>query len=123
PAPGTPAGLAALRTAVLRGGYLIRDARRPDGEGGEADYRPGENVVNVFTCGAMVPEALEAADRLAADGVRANVINVTSPDLLYRGYALTARLTMKRAGVRARSYLERLVSPLGTGVPAVTVMD
>ncbi len=125
PAPASAEGRAALRAAVLRGAYLARDARGA-GEAGKAAgvaYRPGENVVNVFTCGAMVPEALEAAARLAADGVRANVVAVTSPDLLYRGYALTARLTMKRAGVRARSYLERLVSQLGAGVPAVTVMD
>lgn len=122
PGPGDPEAARRLRAGVLRGGYLIRDGRA-GGSAAAGRYRPGENVVNLFACGAMVPEALEAADRLAADGIAANVVNVTSPDLLYRGYALTARLTMKRAGVRAKSYLEQLVAPLGQGVAAVTVMD
>ncbi|WP_435844544.1 hypothetical protein [Streptomyces hygroscopicus] len=34
--------------------------------------------------GALVPEALAAADRLAALGHGADVVCVTSPDLLFR---------------------------------------
>jgi pyruvate dehydrogenase E1 component len=45
-------------------------------------YEPGENVVNIFSMGAMGSEALAASDRLKEDGIYANVIVVTSADLL-----------------------------------------
>jgi pyruvate dehydrogenase E1 component len=59
----------------------------------------------------MVPEAVEASRVLRADGVRANVFAVTSPDLLYRGLR------------RARPYLLDLVSADDEGVPVVSVLD
>jgi len=68
--------LATLKEHVLRGGYLLIDWRRYRG------YQPGENVVNLFVMGALVPEAAAASELLLARGVYANVIVVTSPDLL-----------------------------------------
>jgi len=35
---------------------------------------------------AMVPEAVRASDELLQDGFYANVVNCTSPDLVYRSW-------------------------------------
>jgi len=66
----------ALRDDVLAGGYYLMDWR------GYAGYEPGDNVVHVFAMGSLVMEALEAADKLQERGVFANVIAVSSPELL-----------------------------------------
>jgi len=68
--------LAALRADVLRGGYMLVDYR------GYRSYSPGENVIHVFAMGALVPAALLASEKLLARGIYANVIVVSSPDLL-----------------------------------------
>jgi pyruvate dehydrogenase E1 component len=66
----------ALREDVLKGAYYLIDYR------GYANYEPGDNVVNIFSLGAMVTEAISASEQLLKKGVYANVIVVTSPDLL-----------------------------------------
>jgi pyruvate dehydrogenase E1 component len=68
--------LAALQPDVLAGGYRLIDWR------GYRGYQPGENVVELFVMGALVPEAIGAAKLLLDRGVYANVTVVTSPDLL-----------------------------------------
>jgi pyruvate dehydrogenase E1 component len=100
-----PASSPAYRDAVLRGGYRLIDARPQPG------YDAEDNAVHIFAAGVMVPEAVEASRVLRADGVRANVFAVTSPDLLYRGLR------------RARPYLLDLVSADDEGVPVVSVLD
>jgi pyruvate dehydrogenase E1 component len=68
--------LVTIREHALQGGYHLIDWR------GYRGYQPGENVVNLFVMGALVPEAVAAAEQLLDRGVYANVIVVTSPDLL-----------------------------------------
>lgn len=68
--------LATLRQHVLAGGYRLVDWR------GYRGYQPGENVVELFVMGALVPEAIGAVEQLLDRGVYANVTVVTSPDLL-----------------------------------------
>ena len=93
------------RAQVLAGGYRLRAA---DGEPGCA----------IVAMGAVVPEALAAADLLARDaGIGAEVICVTSADLLFR--ALQARRGL-RAGSDA--ILEELF-PTARPLPLVTVLD
>jgi pyruvate dehydrogenase E1 component len=104
-----------LRRKVLRGGYRLVDRR------GEPGFRPGENVVNVFTCGAMVPVAVAAANDLAGDELFVNVINVTSPDLLHRGWVHAGRARMN--GRPASHHLEELIPEDERHCPLVTVMD
>jgi pyruvate dehydrogenase E1 component len=72
---------AAVRLDVLAGGYKLVD------RSGEEGYLPGDNVVTVLAMGALVPEALEASDNLLPDGVYADVIVVTSADLLLGRFA------------------------------------
>ena len=94
-----------LSRQVLRGGYRLVDAR------GEPGWDPRRTPCIVFAAGVMVPEALEAARALRADGVFASVFVVTSPDLLYRGLR------------EPRPYLEELVGADEEGVPIVSVLD
>jgi pyruvate dehydrogenase E1 component len=100
PPPG-----AGYRERVLRGGYRLIDARSEPG------WDPERNAVHLFAAGVMVPEAVEAARLLRADGILASVFVVTSPDKLYRGLR------------DPRPYLEELVSPEEEDVPIVSVLD
>ena len=68
--------LKTLREEVLKGAYYLIDY------GGYAGYEPGDNVVNIFSLGAMVTEAVAASEKLLEKGIYANVIVVTCPDLL-----------------------------------------
>ncbi|GAA1518680.1 transketolase-like TK C-terminal-containing protein [Nocardioides humi] len=70
--PADPAARERRRRQVLAGGYRLRTA-------------PGADVA-IVAMGAMVTEALAAADRLAASGVPADVLVVTSADRLLRAH-------------------------------------
>lgn len=65
-----------IREEVLAGAYHLVNYE------GYAGYVPGDNVVNIFSMGATTTEALKASDMLLAKGIYANVIVVTSSDLL-----------------------------------------
>ena len=68
--PADPAARERRRRQVVAGAYLLRREERP--------------AVTLCAMGALVPETLRAADRLAALGFPADVVCVTSPDLLFR---------------------------------------
>jgi pyruvate dehydrogenase E1 component len=68
--------LGRIRRDCLEGGYFLVDHR------GYAGYEPGDNVVRVFAMGSVATEALEASRRLLERGVYADVIVVSSPELL-----------------------------------------
>ena len=103
---------ASLRDDVLAGGYRLAEAE----VGG-----PGSRVV-IAACGAMIPQALAARDLLAAEDIGASIVNVTSPDRLFR--ALRTRTNTLRSGrLSDPSILERLVLPEERSVPLVTVHD
>ena len=93
------------RAQVLRGGYRLIDARA------EAGWDAEDNAVSLFAAGVMVPEAIEAARALRAEGILASLFVVTSPDRLYRGLRAS------------RPYLEQLVTSEEEGVPIVSVLD
>lgn len=115
--PSDEAQLKLLRDQVNLGGYRLKDySDRPA-------YRPGENVVHLFAAGVMVPEALAASERLRGEGIYANVLVVTSPDMLYRGYRHARRMEMTNPSQRIKSHLGRLISHSERAAPAVTVMD
>lgn len=68
--------LGQVRQEVLDGAYYLIDYR------GYAGYVPGDNVVHIFAMGALGTEAILASEALLKKGIYANVIIVTSSDLL-----------------------------------------
>jgi len=68
--------LAELRKDVLEGAYYLVDWRGYEG------YEPGDNVVHLFSMGSPTTEALEASRELIDRGIYANVIVISSPELL-----------------------------------------
>lgn len=68
-----------VREDILQGAYYLKDYRD------YAGYVPGDNVVNIFSLGSLTTEALIASDKLLEKGIYANVIVVTSTDLLIGG--------------------------------------
>lgn len=67
--PGDPAAVERRRRQVIAGAYPVRPCPQP--------------AVTIAAVGALVTEALQAAERLAHMGIAAEVICVTSPGLLF----------------------------------------
>lgn len=65
-----------IKKEVLSGAYKLINYE------GYAGYVPGDNVVNIFSMGSPTTEAIEASGLLLEKGIYANVIVVTSPDLV-----------------------------------------
>lgn len=68
--------LSHLKTQVLAGAYELINYE------GYVGYEPGDNVVQIFAMGSLGTEAIKASEELLKRGIYANVIMVTSPDLL-----------------------------------------
>lgn len=101
--PSDPAARGRRRRQVVAGAYRLR--------------QHGEPVVTLAAMGALVPEALAAADRLAALGHGADVVCVTSPDLLFRG------LQARRGLSDDPTWILEQVFPADRATPLVTVLD
>jgi len=101
--PTDPAARERRRRQVVAGAYLLRRAAAP--------------VVTLAAMGALVPDTLAAAERLAQVGVEADVVCVTSPGLLFE--AVQAR------GGRgsAESWILDQVFPASRARPLVSVLD
>jgi pyruvate dehydrogenase E1 component len=102
-----PADLASRerrRRHVVAGGYALRRTPR----------LPHAAIVAM---GALVPDALQAAERLERLGTAVDVICVTSPDLLFR--ALQAR----RGRGDAPTWILDALFPPDRAAPLVTVLD
>jgi len=125
---------AAIRADVLAGAYHLVDYR------GYAGYEPGDNVVNIFAMGSLGTEALKASAELLKRGIYANVIVVTSPDLVcgIQGHQNDFDVLRHRLGVNGDLYLQpghangnghadvssaELLTLSGRRVPAVSVHD
>jgi pyruvate dehydrogenase E1 component len=107
-----------LRRQVLEGGYRLLDARfdAPDTE--------LRDTVQIVSTGVMIPEALAAARMLHEEGVAANVINLTSPQLVYQDWVERQRWEMGVAGPRRPEiHLDTLISNEERSAPIVTVQD
>jgi pyruvate dehydrogenase E1 component len=94
---------------ALKGGYWLR--------------KPGArtDAAVVFT-GAVAPEVLDAHAQLLDDIPGLGLLNVTSPDLLHRGWS--ARRAARWTGTPpAPSHVETLLSVLSPGAGLVTILD
>ena len=108
--PEDPVAREQRRLEVLSGGYALRRA-------------PGMPAVSIVAVGVLMPEALAAASELADGGIEADVICLTSPDLLFR--ALQSRSGVGGHGHAARddsALLDRLF-PAERTAPIVSVCD
>ncbi|GAA2130484.1 transketolase-like TK C-terminal-containing protein [Actinomadura napierensis] len=102
--PEDPAARELRRRQVVAGAYPIRRADGPP-------------AVSIAAVGALLPEALAAADRLAASGVPADVVCVTSPGLLFEAL-------QNRAGrEEGPSWILDAAFPAHRSAPLVTVLD
>jgi pyruvate dehydrogenase E1 component len=116
-----------VREEVLQGAYYLIDYR------GYAGYEPGDNVVNIFAMGSPATEALKASENLLAHGIYANVIVVTSPDLVagIPAHENDYAYLKQNLGVNANLYLRKseevtsgdLITVSGKRVPVVSVHD
>ena len=103
--PADPAARERRRRQVVAGAYPLRHAA--DGP-----------RVTIAAMGAVVPEALAAAERLSELGTPADVVCVTSPGLLFR--ALRAR---QGPDVPGETWILDQVFPAARATPLVTVLD
>jgi pyruvate dehydrogenase E1 component len=100
--PADGAARDARRRQVIRGGYRLR--------------APAGAQVAIAVMGALVPEACAAAETLAREaGVAADVIVVTSADLLFRAFQARAGLAPGDHDILDELFTERL--------PVVTLLD
>ncbi|WII72235.1 pyruvate dehydrogenase [Bdellovibrio sp. 22V] len=119
--------MSAIREDVLKGAYYLIDYR------GYAGFEPGDNVVNVFAMGSLVTEAIKASEALLARGIYANVIVVTSSDLLVgiQAHETDYEYLKNGLGVNSNLYLRKadevttgdLITVAGKRIPAVAVFD
>jgi pyruvate dehydrogenase E1 component len=112
-------GETTLRHQVLAGGYRLVE---PDAM---LAAEPEAPRVVIASCGAVLPEAVHAAQQLAAEGVAATVLDLTSPDRVYREW----HSELQAAGRAARRpaldalHLASLITPAERSAPIVTVHD
>jgi pyruvate dehydrogenase E1 component len=104
--PADPAARERRRRQVVAGAYPLHRGAQPQ--------------VTIAVMGALVPEALTAAERLEAAGVAVDVVVVTSPGLLFR--ALRARQGPD-SGAGEPTWILGQAFPADRAVPLVTVLD
>lgn len=119
--------LETIRQEVLLGAYYLIDYRN------YAGFEPGDNVVNIFAMGSMCTEAIKASEALLAHGIYANVIVVTSSDLLcgIQAHEDDYAYLKQNLGVNADLFVHptqelngvELVTAAGRRVPIVSVAD
>ena len=98
----------ALEAAVLEGAYWLAE--------------PEERAeLALVAAGAVVPEALEALERIREDVPGAGLLCVTSPDRLRRDHA--AAQAARREGRAARAPVESRLARLSPGAGLVTAID
>ncbi|WP_246059481.1 transketolase-like TK C-terminal-containing protein [Herbidospora galbida] len=102
--PADPAVRERRRRQAVAGAYLLRKA-------------PDNPAVTIVAMGATVPEALSAAERLQRLGIRADVVCVTSPGLLFTA-------TQAKAGREdGATWVLDAAFPAHRAAPMVTVLD
>jgi pyruvate dehydrogenase E1 component len=116
--PSDPAARERRRRQVVAGAYPIR--RGSSRSAGGASIGTGEPDVTIVVAGAMVTEALAAANRLAEQVTEADVVVVTSPGLLFE--ALQARSGHPVSGV-SEPWILDAVFPARRAAPMVTLLD
>lgn len=100
---------------------VLRERRRRHAVAGGyrlTSHDPALEQVTLVGVGAIMPEVVEAASRLADQGILAGVVCLTSPDLVYRSYDARGDTTSSH-----RSDIVDVLFPAEHPAPIVTVMD
>jgi pyruvate dehydrogenase E1 component len=106
--PDDPAARERRRRQVVAGGYPLRRADGPP-------------AVTIVAMGAVVPEALAAADRLTAQGVGVDMVCITAPGLVFD--AVQARSGQGSPDNSGESWILDAILPARRAAPMVTVLD
>jgi pyruvate dehydrogenase E1 component len=106
--PTDPAARERRRRHVVAGAYALRRA-------------VGGPAVTIAAMGAVVPEALVAAERLAEHGVAVDVVCVTAPGLLFDAVQARGGRSVRDPG--GESWILDAVFPARRAAPLVTVLD
>lgn len=107
-----------LRRKVLAGGYRIVDAPTA------APHADRRDTVQIVTSGVLIPEAIQAAQLLHAEGVAANVLALTSPKLLFQEWQARQRWLMGLgSGPRPLMHLDEIIREDERAAPIVCVLD
>ena len=104
-------GRDALRADVLNGGYRLIEP-------------VGQAEIIIAATGPVVPEAVAAAEQLTNEGINALVLDLTSPDRIYRQWRNSLR-TAARSGIAPSDHvhLSTLIAPHERHLPIVTLQD
>ncbi|QMU21561.1 transketolase-like TK C-terminal-containing protein [Gordonia rubripertincta] len=101
--PTDPAARERRRRQVVAGGYPLR--------------RSENAQVTVVAMGALIPEALAAADRLQQQGIDADILCITSPGLLFEAWQA------RQGRGHGESWILDQLFPSDRATPMVTVLD
>jgi pyruvate dehydrogenase E1 component len=102
--PDDPDGRARRRDLSLAGGYPLRTATSAP-------------AITLVAVGAVVPEAVAAAEELESGGIRCDVICLTSPDLIFRA------LQVRRGLAEGEHDILDELFDAERAAPMVTVLD
>src|SRR5262249_44757209 len=120
----TPVDQAPFTAFVERVGEGQAGAARRSGAFRLREPGPAADRVVVAACGAIVPEALRAADLLAdQEGVDALVLCLSSPDRVYRDWRRARTRPLEDGGSPGESALDALLPAAERDLPVVTVID
>ncbi len=108
--PSDRALLERRRRHAVAGGYRL--SRHP----------ATDDEVTLVGVGALMPEVVSAAAALAAQGVTAGVVCLTSPDLVFRSFQQRGSLGRRGSAGSAGGILEQLF-PAHAPAPLVTAQD
>ena len=114
--PEEPSEKNNLRTKVIDGAYVLKNSSIK--KGSKIDY----NVINIFCCGAIIPEVLEASKILEEWQVYPNIINVTGPGVLFQKYQNWVHSKFQN-GDDSTNPLLKLLNNIDTKVPSITITD
>ncbi len=101
--PTDPAARERRRRQVVAGGYPLR--------------RSENAQVTVVAMGALIPEALAAADRLQQQGIDADILCINSPGLLFEAWQA------RQGRGHGESWILDQLFPSERATPMVTVLD
>ena len=101
-----------LRDLVVSGGYRLIE---PEGSEGPA--------VIIVASGAVIPEAVEAAQELKSEGVDATVVSVTAAGRLFRSWKQSIGSIENGQLVRKAGHLDTLIPLSERDCPIVSVHD